>query len=121
MTRIMDRWARLKSDKIYAAAFTTFATVSRKSIVSDGAGGQTDTYTDYATYPCSFRRSAVRPAEREQSPSIYAFHDHEFWFDRSVVIEQTDRLECEGREFEVLGQGVSSYDLANHVLTVEII
>lgn len=120
-SRIMDRWSRLKSDAVYAAAFTTFATVKRKSIVTDGAGGQTDTYATFATYACSFRKSAVRASEREQAPSIYAFKDYEFWFDRGVVIEQTDRLECEGREFEVIGQGTASYDLANHVLTVEII
>ncbi len=121
MTRIMDRWAKLKSDGIYAASFTTSATVSRKSKISDGAGGQVDTYTDYATYPCTFRRATFRASEREQAPSIYSFKDYEFWFDRSVVIQQTDRLECEGREFEVIGQGNASYDLANHVLTVEIV
>ncbi len=117
----MDRWAKLKSDGVYAASFTTFATVKRKAHVSDGGGGQTDTYATFATYPCSFKKSAVRAAEREQTPSIYTYKDYEFWFDRSVVIEQTDRLECEGREFEVLGQGLSSYDLANHVLAVEIL
>ena len=93
----------------------------RKAHVSDGAGGQTDTYVLFATVPCSFSNFPVRPAEREQSPSIYAFHDYEFRFLRSVTIQQTDRIICEGRTFEVVGQGIASYDLANHVLTVEII
>lgn len=121
LSAVITRWSKLKTDAVMHASFTTTATIQRKSIVSDGAGGQVDTYTNLGPYECSFSKFLVRPAEREKSEMIQAFSDWEFRFARSVTVQPTDRIVCEGRTFEVVGQGIASYDSANHVLTIEIV
>lgn len=78
------------------------ATVMRKSIVSDGAGGQVDSYTAVATYSCSLTPSMVSPREVEQSAAIQVIS---LWsvhlpFDADVV--PTDRLIVGTRTFEVV-------------------
>lgn len=101
--------------------FNTEAIVMRKSYVSDGGGGQIDTYTIVGTYPCTFAPAQVRPLEREREPGLQAFIEWRFVFAYGTVIRQTDRLLVGSRTFEVVGQGVSSYDIANNVSCLEIL
>lgn len=117
----VNRWAKTKTDTAMYASFTTTAAVMRKTKVSDGAGGQTDTYASVGTYACSFSKFPIRPFERENTNVIQAYSDWEFRFARDVEVLQTDRLDCEDREFEVVGARIGSYDSANHVLCLEIL
>jgi hypothetical protein len=103
------------------AIFDKTATILRKSIVPDGMGGQTDTYTSAGTYPCSFSKFMVRPAERESGPLVREEMHWVFVFPFDAVIDPTDRIQVDGRTFEVVGQGVGSYDLSNRVIALEII
>jgi hypothetical protein len=104
-----------------AQTFTSTATLYRKSSTPDGAGGQTDSYTVVAAYPCSIGKFPVRPFEAERSQMIQAVSEWQFVFARTVVVQPTDRIDCEGRHFEVVGSGVGSFDLVNKVICIEIL
>ena len=97
------------------------ATVFRKSTVSDGAGGQIDSYTEIGTFPCLYEKYPVRTMETEREPLIRVLATWQFTFKRDVVLEQTDRLEVDGRSFEVVGQGIGTNSMANHAMCLEIL
>lgn len=100
---------------------TDTATVLRKSYVSDGAGGQVDSYTNIGSFPCSLEPYPVQPRERERVPGTQAYLEWKIIFQPEVVIHQTDRIECRSRTFEVMGQGLGTHSVANEVLCKEII
>lgn len=102
-------------------SFDTTAQIMRKTTVADGMGGQVDTYVSTGTYPCTLNRYMIRPLEREQTPLIYSRSDWEILFEVTTDVQQTDRIVCNGRTFEVLGRGVASFDVAHHVLCLEIL
>lgn len=101
--------------------FNTTATITRKAMVSDGKGGTTDTYSTVDTLPCNFVKSQVRQYEREAASSVQGLGEWQFVFAYDAEIEQTDRIICQGRTFEVVGQGLGSYELANRVTCMEIL
>lgn len=108
-------------DILNALTRTNTATIMRKSHVSDGFGGQTDTYASVGTFACSLVKYPVRPLEREGSQQIQSYTDWRFNFDRDVEVLQTDRIVCQGRTFEVLGRGVGTFEMSNRVITVEVL
>jgi hypothetical protein len=101
--------------------FTTVARVYRKSSVSDGAGGSTDSYPLYATYPCSFARAGTNFFEREATNSVQTINTWTFVFAEGTRVLPTDRLVCNNRNFEVISGASSSWEIVTRVLAQEII
>jgi len=110
-----------KLDAMVGVFLSDEATINRKSYVSDGAGGQVDSYAPVGTYPCSLEKYPVQPRERERAPGVQAYLEWMFIFQASTVVQQTDRIDCRGRHFEVTGQGLGTHSIANEVLCKEII
>jgi hypothetical protein len=100
---------------------TSTAEVFRKSKVSDGAGGQVDSYASVGTYECLFEVYPVRPVEREREPVIQAITTWQFIFKRDVVVSETDRIVTDGRTFEVVGHTTGTNSMVNHVICLEIL
>lgn len=98
----------------------TTATIMRKTSVSDGEGGTTDSYVVEHTYTCLFARSAVRPQEREATAIVEGIQQWTFIFESGTDILRTDRIVCQGRTFEVVGSGSGSHELGHLVICVEI-
>ena len=97
------------------------ATILRKQIVSDGAGGQTDTYVSVGTSECYFAQPQVTPVEREVAPGIRAQAPWRFAFPSGTTILPTDRLVVGSRTFEVVYGGANTLDLYLTVFAMEII
>lgn len=103
------------------ASFSATATVLRKSTVSDGAGGQTDSYTNIGTFPCSYAPALVTPYERERFERITAQGIWRFVFPAGTTILPTDRLTVDGRSFEVTYGGQPSIQVDLIVWAQEIL
>jgi hypothetical protein len=102
------------------ALMTSTVTIMRKSRVSDGAGGQLDTYASVGSHPCLFEPYPVRPAEREAEPIIQGITTYQFVLKRDVVVVDTDRFVVDDRTFEVVGHTVGTYSMTQHVICLEI-
>jgi hypothetical protein len=127
LSNVIQRWGNGAdgSPKANAALFATYlaiATVLRKSMVSDGAGGQTDTYASVGTAACNFERTMRIPREQEQFERIenVAYWDFSF-VPGSVDVHATDRLQVGTRTFEVIGRGLGSSTVALHIITMEVL
>jgi len=110
-----------KLDAMIGVFLTDLATIYRKSYVSDGGGGQVDSYTSVGTYPCSLEKYPVQAREYERAPGVLTIMEWLFIFQVSTVVQQTDRIDCRGRHFEVTGQGLGTHSISNEVLCKEII
>lgn len=101
--------------------FTDEATVIRKAQVADTSGGFTDSYTAYATYPCSFAIYPVRPREVESAQRIQLITQWAFVFPSTASILATDRLVVGTRTFEVVAANIGSIDVMLRVMCTEIL
>jgi hypothetical protein len=99
---------RIQAESIMTAT----ATVYRKSMVSDDAGGFLDTYSAVGIYPCSYAPIGVTPTERERPYGVEAINIWRF--------QATDRIETDSRSFEVVDAGGGSIRAAVRVITQEI-
>jgi hypothetical protein len=107
--------------RVITRTFNTYATILRKASVSDGEGGTTDTFAEtYLNVPCSLTRSSVRPQEREAAALVEGIQLWVITFAYGTDVLRTDRILCDGRQFEVLGAGSGSYELAHRVTCLEI-
>jgi len=97
------------------------ATVWRKSIVSDGAGGQTDTYAVVATYSCSMTPSMISPREVEQTAAIQVISLWQLHLPYDADVVPTDRLVVGTRTFEVVRSSARTVDVDLVVHCVEIL
>lgn len=102
------------------ATLNTTATLSRKSSVPDDMGGQTDEYSEVATYRCSFERYQITPVERENTVTLISSSFWRFTFPYGTTILTSDRLVCNGRAFEVVASATGSLEVATRVLCQEI-
>ncbi len=127
LSNVIQRWGAgaAGSPKANAALFATFLAtceVLRKSRVSDGAGGQVDTYASVATVACNFERSMVRVREAEYAERIENLAYWDFHFvPGSVDPQPTDRLRVGTRTFEVIGRGLGSSTVVLVIVTMEIL
>lgn len=101
--------------------FNTTADILRRVQVSDGMGGQTDTYGVVATLPCTFARGGAMPRERENTYTVQVISTWVFVFAARTDIRTTDRIVCQGRLFEVVSGGYGSYEIATRPVCIEIV
>lgn len=103
------------------ATLNTTATVYRLSQVADTTGGFTDTYTALGSVSCSFSSYPITPIEREGTNTVQAISVWTFVFPYGTDIQQTDRIVCQGRTFEVTSSAQGSIATSTRVLATEIV
>lgn len=126
LSNVVKRWGAgsdgsPKANAALNATFLAVATILRKQLVSDGAGGSVDTYVAVATAACNFERSMVRPREVEYAELIRNQTYWEFSFVPGLDVEPTDRIQVGTRIFEVFGRGLGSSTVVLSIITVELI
>ena len=95
-------------------------TIQRVTRPSDGAGGYTETWTDYATHvPCRLAVDRTQPREELQVGQVAPAQ--RYWltlqYDQAIAI--TDRVVKDGQTFEVIGiDDAKSYSTAKRVQLV---
>lgn len=107
--------------RVAAWQFVETAVVFRKSSVQDTTGGWIDTYTETASYQCSFSAYPITPIERENTVTIVAISFFRFLFAHDADIQHTDRLTVGSRDFEVVSSNVTSIPITREVIAQEIV
>lgn len=107
--------------RVIGHTFDTTAAVMRKASVADSSGGSIDTYTLFATYPCTLSIFPIRPREVEYSERIQAIRTWQFAFPFDADVQPTDRLVTNSRTFEVSGSGHDSLNIVLLIVAQEII
>lgn len=99
------------------STFSTTAQIQRRTSVSDGAGGSTDTFTDAELVKCFFYGSAGGNSEnRLPTDRVEVNENWIFMFPSKTNLKHGDRIKVGTRIFEVGSiSGPSSRDV---VLTV---
>ena len=100
--------------------FTATATIKRRTQVSDGAGGFTDTYPTVATSACSFTATQITPVERENAIGIQTISFFQFSFPAGTDVRSADRITVGSRTFEVVAPRHGSLEILRRVLAQEI-
>ena len=98
----------------------TTAVVLRLTQVSDGAGGNTDAYAEAAEYPCSYSPFPITPVERESATQARSMSAWKFIFPAGSDVRPTDRLQADGRLWEVVEAIAGSREIQRAVLCWEI-
>jgi head-tail adaptor len=111
----------IRARTVVARTFAAEATVLRKTSVRDDSGGFVDTYTESATYPCSFRRTVVTPREFERDVRTQSIVFWSFSFAVGTDIRNTDRLLVGARTFEVVAAGENSIPIVLDVTAIEVV
>ena len=101
--------------------FNTTATIQRVSRVPDTTGGTSDSYATVLTLPCQFYRQGTTPRERENTTQAQVTVLWTFVFPYGTELENTDRITCNGRQFEVVSAATGSFELAARVLAMELV
>lgn len=110
-----------KAKQVIQRTFNTEAKVIRLTQVTDSAGGFIDSYATVGTYPCMFYKQGITPFERENTVQVRAQSIWVFVFASGTDVRPPDRLECQGRRFEVVSSGTGSIDIATRVVAMEIL
>lgn len=103
-----------------ARAFTSSAVVYRRTIVADTSGGQTITFVEGPTYPCSFALAQVTPREVETTFRTVTLVLWIFIFPVTADVRPTDQLHVGARRFEVVGGGAGSMSITQSFTCQEI-
>ena len=107
--------------QLLATTFNTTATIQRVSRVADNTGGTSDSYATVMTLPCQFYRQGTTPRERETTTQVQVTAIWIFVFPYGTELLNTDRITCNGRQFEVTSAATGSFELAARVLAVELV
>ena|SRR5215510_7984532 len=102
------------------AIMDTSATITRRTQVSDGLGGFTDTYPTVSTTTCRFEQAQITPVERENAVGIQTILAWFFAFPVETDVRSTDRIVVGSRTFEVVAPRPGSLEILRRVLAQEI-
>lgn len=102
--------------------FDKLATVRRPSEVSDDMGGRAVTWPAVLTdVPCRLDPSTLSPREDLVGGQLASRMTWTVTLPRGTDVRATDRLEIEGRTFEVVApRGPRSHEIARVVVVAEI-
>lgn len=104
-----------------AMALPDSGTILRASApIPDGMGSGSTTWTAAATAPCRVRPSGLSGDERAVAGGISAFSYWRITFPAGTDVQETDRIQALGKTYEVIGSGVSSYEITRIVNCVEV-
>ena len=126
LSNVVKRWGAgadgsPKANAALNATFLAIVTILRKQRVSDGAGGQVDTYVAVTTVACNFERYPFRPREVEQFERIQNVSYWNFSFVPGLDVQPTDRIQVGTRIFEVVGRGLGSSTVVLTIVATEIL
>lgn len=110
-----------RAQALLATTFNTTATIQRVSRVPDTTGGTSDSYATILTLPCQFYRQGTTPRERENTTQVVVTVLWTFVFPYGTMLQNTDRITCNGRQFEVVSAATGSFELAARVLAMELV
>jgi head-tail adaptor len=96
-------------------------TISRATIASDNAGGQTQSWATVATVACRLAPRLARPLESETSDRMQNATDWIITVPRGTDVRTDDRIVVGSRTFEVTKNLVRSYQTAQQVLASEVV
>lgn len=103
------------------ATFNADIAVVRRVDTPDLSGGFTIVWSTVHTYRGTFMPSQVRAAERERDVRVQNVTLWKFTFALGADIVVTDRLQVDGRTFEVISAGEGSWSTSHVVNALEII
>jgi len=104
------------------AALPDTCTIRRKTLVSDGMGGYTETWSDLATgVKCRIATSRYRP---EEAAIAEKFTGRTLWMltlPAGTDVTNEDRVVLSGTTYEVVGVlSAGSWEMCRRVLVVEV-
>ena len=104
--------------------FDKTATVQRASIVDDGMGGSTGTFSPVpglVDVPCRLDPSALSPVEQAAAGRLGSEMGWVLTFRKGTDVRAADRVIVDGRAFEVVAQrGPRSLEVSRRVVATEI-
>lgn len=100
--------------------FTVTATITRRTQVTDMAGGSIDTYPTVGTSACSFASTQITPVERENAVGVQTISFFQFSFPAGTDVRSIDRITVGSRVFEVVAPRHGSLEILRRVLAQEI-
>ena len=104
------------------ASLPDSATVKRRTLTSDGAGGFTESWATQATVACRLAPSGLSPAERVISDKVTATSTWTITMPALTDVGVADRIVIGGsRTFEVVGVLTSSEEICRQVVATEIV
>lgn len=127
MTRVRaicsDKLERITAllGSVAQATFNADIAVVRRVDTPDLSGGFTIVWSTVHTYHGMFMPSQVRSTERERDVRVQSVTLWTFTFALGADIVATDRLQVDGRTFEVTGTGEGSWSTSHVVHALEII
>ena len=97
------------------------ATIQRFTRVSDGAGGQTETWATASTASCRVAPSGRAPEERAIAERMSAVSIWTLTLPADTSVLVADRIAVGTRTFEVVAALARSYETARRVICTEVL
>ncbi len=97
------------------------ATVQRKTLTSDGAGGYTESWGTVATVACRVSPGGQLTQERVIAESLAATSIWTLTLPALTDVRPLDRILVGSRTFEVAGVGARSDEVSRRVVCTEVV
>lgn len=102
------------------AALPDTATVSRKTITSDGAGGQTEAWADASSYSCRAKPASRQATERVIALRPSAVSAWTIYLPAGADVKPVDRLRVGSTTYEVVAVSTRSWEIGRQADCVVI-
>lgn len=97
------------------------AQVQRRTLVSDGAGGYTESWSTVATVACRVARGGQLPQERVIAERLTTTSIWTLTLPALTDVTAADRIVVASRTFEVVDVGARSDEVARRVVCMEVV